>query len=255
MLRRPGHLVPLIALLCSNLLTSCAGTHPNPHPASPSSLGHEAASEYQPSRAVLWVATSSEYRVAVKQVYTTAKKKISKVSTTLEPGTWTIILDVDETVLSNVQYEIENERAGRLFALDTWNDWCRREEATALPGARDFLESVRSLGGRIALVTNRSSELEEATRNNLEAELIPFDLLLLKSEPGNKQARFESVRNGSADSTAGPQAVLLYFGDKVHDFPLEPGSEEPLWESFGEQYLLVPNPVYGSWQNHSLPSK
>jgi predicted secreted acid phosphatase len=58
-------------------------------------------------------------------------------------------------VISNSRFQQELEASGEPFSRERWYAWARRREAMALPGARTFLERVRDLGGRIAIVTNR----------------------------------------------------------------------------------------------------
>ena len=71
------------------------------------------------------------------------------------PGSWAVVLDADETIISNLQYQIERARPGYAYSSESWRAWVARREATPLPGAADFLARVRALGGRIAIVTNR----------------------------------------------------------------------------------------------------
>lgn len=219
-----------------------------------------AVSSARTPTAVLWVATTPEYLGTVYQTYWSAQQRIEELSRGLEAGHWAVVLDVDETVLSNVEYEIESLRLGRTFEEVSWNEWCRRQEAPALPGVVPFLERVRSLGGRIALVTNRQTVVHEATHSNLVAEGVPFDILLTKVSESDKSARFDAVRNGTAHPDFGPMEVVLYFGDQVGDFPWPQSQGEEReqgavggFSDFGERFLLLPNPLYGKWQRNSLP--
>ncbi|MBZ0112178.1 MAG: hypothetical protein K8J08_06950 [Thermoanaerobaculia bacterium] len=236
------------------LLGACATTTP---PSSVSVLTPANESKSMPT-AVVWVATAPEYLGSVHQTYWTAQQRLDELRRGHEAGNWGVVLDIDETVLSNVQYEIESLRLGRTFDDVSWNEWCRRQEATVLPGVIPFLERVRSLGGRIALVTNRQAMVEEATRANLVAEGVPFDILLTKVSESDKSARLEAVRSGTAHPDFGPLEVVLYFGDQVGDFPwpiedttLAGTGGEP--HDFGERFLLLPNPIYGKWQRNTLP--
>ena len=56
-----------------------------------------------------------------------------------QPGSWAVVLDADETVISNVQYQIERARAGLTFTPESWHAWIGRREATPIPGAAAFL--------------------------------------------------------------------------------------------------------------------
>ena len=89
------------------------------------------------------------------QVYRDAQSGSSRRRHSREPGTWAVVLDADETVISNASYQLERARLGLPFTHESWNAWVKRREATPLAGAPAFMARVRALGGRIAIVTNR----------------------------------------------------------------------------------------------------
>jgi 5'-nucleotidase (lipoprotein e(P4) family) len=203
---------------------------------------------------VAWVLGSAEYQAAVWQAYALAGRRIEELAAGRTPGSWAVALDVDETVLSNVQYEVELEGTGIDFDEPTWQAWIARRAATPLPGALRFLRRVHELGGRIALVTNRD-ELERAdTEANLRAAQVPFDFLLLRPSPDRsaKAPRWQAVDEGTAAPGEPPAKILLWVGDNIKDFPgldqsLREAGEEAL-AAFGDRFVMVPNPMYGSWK-------
>ena len=105
---------------------------------------------------------SAEYEAAVRQAYRMAEDHVERAAAGRAASTWGVVLDADETVISNLTYQIE--RAGRPHDEDAWRAWVKRREATALPGAGAFLARVRALGGRIAIVTNRREPVARSSR-------------------------------------------------------------------------------------------
>jgi len=83
---------------------------------------------------ISWVMTADTYRQCTQQAYLNAINRLRVLAEGKEPGTWCVVLDADETVISNVQFQAELAAAGAGYSRDAWNAWCQRMEATALPG-------------------------------------------------------------------------------------------------------------------------
>ena len=199
-----------------------------------------------------WVQRSAEYYAAVIQAYRLATQRVEQQAASRAPGTWAVILDADETILSNLQYQIE--RVGLGYSPETWAAWVRRREATALPGAGAFLARVRQLGGRIAIVTNRLESECTDTIALFKAQALVFDAMLCRPDkaPSDKNPRFEAVAAGRTPAGNTPLDVVAFVGDNILDFPalnqkLRQAGETAFGD-FGVRYFMVPNPMYGSWQ-------
>jgi 5'-nucleotidase (lipoprotein e(P4) family) len=200
----------------------------------------------------------AEFRAAVIQTYRTAARELERLAEVLVPGAWAVVLDVDDTVLSNAPFERELAVAtggGMTFDRALWNAWVERRAAAPLPGARAFVERVRELGGVVALVTNRAHEQCPATEDNLRARGVPYDVILCRppASDGEKEPRFESLRAGTAAGGLPPLEIVMFVGDNIGDFPgLDQGlrrAPESAFEEFGSLYFVVPNPMYGSWES------
>ena len=93
----------------------------------------------------------------------------------------------------------------------------RKAEAVALPGALEFAERLTELGVTLFYVTNRTTELETATRANLVSEGFPFDqsrdVLLTRGENG-----WGSDKNTRRAEIAKSHRILLLMGDDLNDF-------------------------------------
>ena len=237
--------VPLL-LAAVALTIGCAGAPApvaQPDTESPGSpLGYE----------VLWVRDSAEYGAAVLQTYRLAAERVEELASGHEPDTWAVILDADETVISNLGYSLGRAGAGSRWDEESWREWALAKEATPLPGARFFMERVRELGGRVAIVTNRSEEVCEATRQNLEASGLPFDHLRCKREgEDRKESRWQEVASGEGTGL-GPLEIVMWIGDNIRDFPSldqdARGAGGQVLDEFGTRYFVLPNPLYGSWE-------
>ena len=199
---------------------------------------------------IRWVGQSAEYEAAVRQAYRMAEDQVERGAAGRAAGTWGVILDADETVISNLTYQIE--RAGRPHEEDAWTAWIKRREATALPGAAAFLARVRALGGKIAIVTNRREPVCDDTRALFDARGLAYDLMLCRTGPSDKNPRFEAVQSGLLPSTLPPLTVVAFVGDNIADFPKLSqairGAGDDGFVEFGSRFFVIPNPMYGSWQ-------
>jgi 5'-nucleotidase (lipoprotein e(P4) family) len=220
---------------------------PAPPPDAPVASAASASAEHLEIR---WVRQSAEYEAAVRQTYRMAEDHVERAAAGRAAGTWAVVLDADETVISNLAYQIE--RAGRPHDEDAWIAWVKRREATALPGAAAFLARVRALGGRIAIVTNRREAVCDDTKAVFEARGLAYDLMLCRTGPSDKNPRFEAVQSGLLPSTLPPLAVVAFVGDNITDFPklsqAIQGAGDEAFNEFGSRFFVIPNPMYGSWQ-------
>jgi len=208
---------------------------------------------------VRWFRASAERRAAYLQGFRLATTVIERRSAGLAPGSWVVILDADETVIDNSRYEQELAERHASYSEPTWLEWVLREAAAAVPGAAAFTARVRALGGRVAIVTNRDDRYCDPTRANLQKVGIVADEVLCKTDPknGSKDPRFEAVAAGTAPSTLGPLKVLMWVGDNIQDFPRLTQAirtaGDGAFADFGETYIVLPNPMYGSWEKNPLP--
>ena len=219
--------------------------------------------------ATLWVQTAAEYRAITLQTYTTARlqldaaledPRLSADPIQLAAGGFedlppAIILDVDETVLDNSFYQARLIRDGGVYERESWQDWVREEAAPAVPGALEFIEYAAARGVTVIYLTNRRSNVEDATRRNLLAAGFPiaddFDAVLTRgeiSEGSDKGPRRAAV--------AARFRVIQYHGDNLGDFlsDVDTSVEERYRQVlsyadwWGERWFMYPNPQYGSWE-------
>ncbi len=243
------------ALLLTTLLAACRAATPPPATMAEVPAAAPAAGAETPrlSHSLRWVRSSAEYRASLIQIYRFAGEVLAARAVDLEPGTWAVALDADETVIDNSLYQEERALIGKDYDSESWAAWAARREAPPLPGVLVFLSRVRELGGNIAIVTNRKQPLCADTEANFRAFSIPFDVILCRRDGGRKESRWRQVEDGTAAQGLPPLDIVMWLGDNIHDFPEldQELREEPeaAFERFGIEYFVLPNPMYGSWDN------
>lgn len=202
---------------------------------------------------IRWVRTAAEYRALARQAYVIAGDRLPELTRGLAPGAWAVILDADETVLDNSEYQRRLSVADSAFSQRSWTAWVNERAATRIAGAPEFTARVHALGGRVVIVTNRAAAVCDATRENLRFAGIVADLVLCQPPgEGDKNPRFERVQNGTAAPGIPALAVVEWVGDNILDFPglsQAVRSDTTALGAFGTKFFILPNPMYGSWEH------
>lgn len=228
--------------------------------------------------ATLWMQQSVEYKATAEAVYALAAKRLDEA---LADKGWTavpdvqsagyedlppaIILDADETVIDNSAYQAGLILNGAAYADPTWEAWAHDKSAGAVPGALAFTSAAAAKGVTVFYVTNRADAIEEPTRENLINLGFPMkdgvDTVMTKTDTSKKGVRRAAV--------AKDYRVLLLlgdnFGDFVDDYRGSPENRAAIYEAnaghWGRDWLMLPNPSYGSWESsafggdYSLPAE
>ncbi len=222
--------------------------------------------------ATLWTQGSAEFRASAIQAWHQAypalermleARHLSAAAEQLGPFSElppAIIVDVDETVLDNSSYIARLVSNAAEFDDVSWSAWCKEEAARPIPGARAFLLAAAAKGVTVFYVTNRRVDVREATRNNLVNKGFPM-------KPGVETVLTldESVGWTSSKGTrrafiAKNYRVVLVAGDNLGDFiDTTRGSPadrfkviRPYRQWWGERWIMLPNPMYGSWEDAVL---
>jgi 5'-nucleotidase (lipoprotein e(P4) family) len=219
--------------------------------------------------AEVWMQTAVEYRANCLTVYALAKTRLDEA---LADKNWTafdqtgsyqnfppaVILDLDETAIENSAYEASLVVNGSHFNPKTWDTWVKVEHAKAIPGALEFTQYAASKGVKVFYVSNRNADQKDATKHNLDELGFPIggnvDTLLLQGDrpewsSGAKGSRFAHIANG--------YRILLMFGDQIGDFSDKYNASltdrdklfEALKVHFGHDWMMLANPVYGSFES------
>lgn len=221
--------------------------------------------------ATLWMQTAVEYQGATVGAYRLAALMLDKA---LADRNWTaavaeqtgafqdlppaVVLDVDETVLDNSDYQAWMVLNNEAFGSKTWGAFVNTVTSRPIPGALEFTQYADGKGVKVFYVSNRTGDLEEATRKNLEKFGFPMggnvDTVLLKNERPEWETSKKSPRRAYV---AKDYRVLLVlgdnFGDFVDDYKGSLSARQSVMETqkglWGERWIVLPNPSYGSWES------
>ena len=194
---------------------------------------------------IRWVVKSKEYISICNQTYNTAIQELRRIVNDKKTENLAVIMDLDETVLNNSQYQVELTALNETFNMKSWASWVKREEATLVPGSLNYINLLREYGIQIIYISNRMDERLEATKNNLKKlnVLSENDIFLLrKNKEDKKYLRREEIYNSTGRMKKNKKfEVVQYLGDAMGDFPDENLSY------FGVSQFVFPNPMYGKW--------
>lgn len=229
---------------------------------------------------LLWVKHSAEYPAITKQVYQSATRDLQGF---IDDESWSampgypqtdglppaVVLDVDETVVSNIDFQISFERP---FTNRKLYDFYQQHPAMPVAGVIEFIAAARDAGVTVFFVTNRPCEPIDDNpdpcpqKNGVihELESIGIDVdpahVMLADQNGWDRAKI-ARRELIAES----YRVIMLIGDDLGDFApcvrtklygpcVEPATKESrqqLVEAFadywGHGWYILPGPTHGSW--------
>ena len=230
---------------------------------------------------IRWVRTAAEFEALALQTYRAAAEDLDKF---VEDTSWSalptqknahhlppaIITDVDETAVSNVEFQATFERPFANYKLDDWN---AANRATPIPGAVEFMRQARAAGVEIFFVTNRPCETKGDNDDPCPQKGVTVQDL---NEAGftadsdhvmlsNERPQWDREKEVRRAHIAQTHRVIMLFGDDLGDFiacsrktPLYPCTQGASAASrhsamvehanyWGEGWYVLPNPMHGSW--------
>jgi len=220
-----------------------------------------ADNEYQVG-AVLYMQKAAEYRAMAYQAFNLArwqldadldKKNAKKLPKAERIKPRAVMVDIDETVLDNSPaqaYAIKNRLP---FNLKDWYAWGEMRKAKPIPGAVDFLNYADSKGVRVFFVSNRDQVQKQATIDNLKNAgfvNVSAENVLLRTDTSSKEPRRQII--------LAKYRIVLFMGDNLddHSSVFEKKSVldrfvevDKAKDLFGKKYILLPNAMYGTWEN------
>lgn len=200
---------------------------------------------------VRWVKESNEYKAICHQVYSNALGKISnklhynRSSLNIPNHNFAVVMDLDETVLDNSDYQVDILSKNQTFSIESWSLWVKEEKASLVPGAFNYITFLRDNNIQIIFISNRMNERLESTKNNMRklGLYADEDIYLLRK---NKQDK-KTVRRNEIDKLIGRMStydqftIIQYLGDAMGDFKYNES------DRFGTDQFIFPNPMYGKW--------
>ena len=230
---------------------------------------------------LLWVKHAAEYQAITKQVYRMAEAALPRY---LNDTTWSaipgqsnaerlpaaVILDVDETVVSNVDFQLTFERP---FANHKLDEWSSSYDSLAIAGVKEFVAAARAAGVTVFFVTNRPCETIEGNDDACPQEGTTVDdirevgiaaereYVMLSGE----QPDWDREKLVRRELIAKTHRVIMLIGDDFGDFvpcarakvvapcsmPATRASRAADLETYakywGAGWYILPNPMHGSW--------
>jgi acid phosphatase len=213
----------------------------------------------KPSSATHWFRHSLEYCRLAVNVFDDALRAARRMAATHRRRQWIVFLDADETVLDNSLFERERNACGSEFHDAQWESWVHADLARAVPGASAFTREVHRLGGFIAIITNRVAADDVNTQRTLRRAGIWFDYEMgMSANLFDKTSRWREAETELARRFGGHPRAVLWLGDQVTDFPIldrkgaivRPMSQKDSGAGIGTTFFVLPNPMYGNWQDN-----
>jgi 5'-nucleotidase (lipoprotein e(P4) family) len=226
----------------------------------------------------LWMQTSAEYEALAATTYRQATESVLAMKKDIDAGKKVhsaaleqpgcndrklkpaVIVDIDETILDNspMSGQLIEERVGWDQAM--WDDWVRLQRADFIAGADGFVTAVRKAGVEVFFVTNRKESEERDTLQDLRPMVVTDRQLLASAEKDEVSGEvWTSEKKTRRAAVAREYWILALVGDDLADFipgvrsDVSPderrGAMKQHADRFGEQWFLLPNPLYGSWES------
>jgi 5'-nucleotidase (lipoprotein e(P4) family) len=207
--------------------------------------------------ATLWQQTSGERRALSYQAFALARMMLDRdlrMKRNRKPRA--VIVDLDETILDNSRFEGMLLKNRVNYNQKDWTEWIDRVEATAVPGAVEFLRYAASRRVQVFYITNRNDVQKAGTATNLKQLGFPNvndRTLLVQTDPKNssKEVRRQSV--------GAKYRIVLLMGDDLNDFSDvfensktvegRMAMADRYKEEFGKRFIMLPNAMYGNWES------
>lgn len=225
-------------------------------------------------QALLWYRNSAEMKALYRQIFSNAENIISDNinNDRLMPNKWGVAIALDGTILDNSGYTLQKLNTCNPESIETRSQYEINHILPATPGAAELTCGIQEIGGKVFIISNRDGGGESginimaATIQNLNQNDICYDSVIFANGIGdsNKNPRFNAITSGDYENiiTSKQQRatpLIAYFGSNIQDFPNlkqnllsnSDGNGEA-FDSFGEEYFMLPNPVGGSWQDNQL---
>lgn len=206
--------------------------------------------------ATAWYQQSAEMRACYYQAYNMARLALKENKQNYKgPKPTAVVFDIDETVLDNSPFEAKLMSDRQNYSDSAWKVWTAREDARALPGAADFIGYARELGVEVFFISNRAEEERDHTLKNLAEAGMAVDSEHLLLYDASKKT---SCKDERRDAVSANYEIILFVGDNLGDYTslfdrrdssLALQLADSLRDDFGRKFIVLPNPMYGEWEN------
>ncbi|MCI5119132.1 MAG: 5'-nucleotidase, partial [Candidatus Electrothrix sp. LOE1_4_5] len=164
-----------------------------------------------------------------------------------------VIVDVDETLLDNSPLAARLILAEKEYDPQLWLEWVKESSAAPMPGAVSFIRFAKEKGVAVFYVTNRKikNETVRNIKNVIDPDVQPEQVLCKEERP-----EWGSDKTSRRAFLAEKFRILLLIGDDYNDFSFldKSSPEERINKAvnqkkyWGRKWILISNPVHGSWK-------
>lgn len=125
------------------------------------------------------------------------------------------VFDIDETALSNLEYELRYDFG---YIPEQWNKWVSEATAPAIPQVKKFYDFLLSKGYKIIFITGRPCNFREPTYKNLaRAGYTMFDTLICRSTAEQNISAKEYKTAKRKELTEKGYSIVGSIGDQWSD--------------------------------------
>jgi 5'-nucleotidase (lipoprotein e(P4) family) len=255
-----NYLYAVVLVACSSTATYFV-SHSSAQPAA-------ANNDYQIG-ATLFMQKAAEYRALAYQAYNIARWRLdldlagkdkNDISKAERKKPRAIMVDIDETVLDNSAYQGQSIIQHQGFDVKSWYAFGELRRSRAVPGAVDFLNYAVSKGVKIFFVSNRDEPQKQATIDNLKNvgfQGVGTDNVLLR-QLGPDGKPVTSSKEPRRAMIGQKYRILFFMGDNLDDHVVDYEHKSTAERFaiadkdrnlFGKRYILLPNAMYGTWEN------
>ena len=214
--------------------------------------------------AILYQQKAGEYRALAYQAYNIArlrldqdldKKNLKQLPKAERKRPRAIVVDIDETILDNSPSNAYMAKNNLPFNVRDWYAWGEMRKAKAIPGAVEFLNYAVSKGVKVFFISNRDDVQKQVTIDNLKSvgfNDVSADNVQLR------QVVTISTKEPRRPAVADKYRIVILMGDNLDDFSdmFEAKSMSDRFAAveknrdlFGRRFIVLPNAMYGTWEN------
>lgn len=147
-----------------------------------------------------------------------------------------LILDIDETTLSNYQEEVSADFA---YNKPVFDAWVGTAQAPAIPGTLRLYKEAQRLGVSIFFITGRDEAQRDATERNLRAQGFDhWQQLVLRPADHGSQTIGEFKQAARSQVISKGYTLALNVGDQWSDLKGKPEAEFSV--KYPDPYYFIP---------------
>lgn len=202
-----------------------------------------------------WQQQSAEAQALQSQTYRIAGERLKEKIKQAQSKDLAIITDLDETAIDNTELLARDMTACHDYSVwDTWGHWELEGSPSAIPGAAEFFQNADEMGVSIYYLSDRTEE-------NLDATVASLKKLNFPQASKDRVRLLGPSKEERRTKIQEEHEVIMQLGDTLHDFAGDYANAdldqqrqlvEEDAEHFGDDWFILPNPTYGSWEDAEL---